>query len=282
MKKIYLFMFLSISSMFVSPNTSAESLFTECDSCSASMSFYSIASNISSNNTSTVFVGNFQTNTLKKYMVRYDRELGQVMLFNSSPSSSEVSAFRAMKSERDGLFSYLSGPGLVPESVAASGYDLVGRTYLQNQVLTWYQNNQSIKNYVENYAADALNMLGHVTGVQWNIEVKFADGTSAWFKQTMDRNYEGLVKMELSRVVDKNGNEIPLKAEGFEGQSFIFELNSSGMNKFLEAAERVGAGYVRIDAVVDYGNNSGNVTITELVCTISGGGLVCSPKTKTP
>ncbi|MCC5852919.1 MAG: hypothetical protein JJU30_08790, partial [Alkalimonas sp.] len=67
----------------------AQSLYTECNDCSSAFSFQGAAAQVVDQSTTIVFVGNLNSRTLKKYHVSYERELGQVMLFEVSTSSNE-------------------------------------------------------------------------------------------------------------------------------------------------------------------------------------------------
>lgn len=197
------------------------------------------------------------------------------MLWEASTSKSEHTAFDSMVTARDGLVTYLAGPGVVPPQIAENAYELLGRSYLQNRVIDWYRNNQSIADYMANYIGDALNMLGNITGVAWNLEIRFNDGSIAWFRQTIDRNYDGMIRLELSRILDVNGNEIPLDAVGFEGESFLFENDSAALESFLEAASRIGVRMVRVDAFMSH--SSGTTTVIDLVCDTTGPKAICTP-----
>jgi len=269
--------YLTIILVFYTQNLFAESLFIECNNCFTDINYQHAASSVVERSSSTVFVGNLTSQTLKKYYVTYERELEQSMLWEVGTSSAERDSFAYLVNAKTELYNYYFGPGadVVPSDIAGSAYDLLGRHYKQTQVIQWIDNNKNYYQEVTWALKHVASMLGKVVNIEWTITVRFVNGDRASFLLTPVKPSIGSVALKLHSVYDKNDNLIPLNSAGFEGQSFKFESDSLALESFLEAASRMGVPTVRIDAFISH--SSGSVTITEIVCDMSSGKPKCSP-----
>ncbi|MFN4056321.1 MAG: hypothetical protein ACK4GU_15785 [Alishewanella aestuarii] len=264
MKKlsIYLSIYLSIFLASYNEIASAEAVYTECNTCSTSFSYYSAANNVVERSSTTIFVGNHSSKTIKKFHVQYEHEIGETIIWEENVSQFERESFNSMSASRENFLTYLAGPGVLPNEIASSGYELIGRSYKQNQVRNWFVNNQGVTEFVSGYIGAVLNIAGKITGVTWNFEIRFSDGSKAGFKLT-GLNADLSFKLDLNYLIDQYGNNIPLEASGYSDQVFLFESHSEALLAFLEAVDRIGVRFVRIDAIMP---SSGTVIIKDLKC----------------
>lgn len=193
----------------------------------------------------------FKKNTIHKFSVTFqvvmngmpgERRLPNMVSIPRNVHEIEVNTeFRRSFEDVLQAKSNLSYDVEIPESIAVSGWDLVGAGYVQNQVIDYYRKNTTFFDEL-NLAVSSLVMLaGKITNIG-NIEipVKFSDGSIVYFK------YEGDVgddaKLVFLRGVDGEGNNIYDSPEVFDPYNggFKFTVGSDTLNSFLRAASRYG------------------------------------------
>lgn len=240
MKKSFLISFIYLIFNF---NSNA-SIYSKCDTCVSTSDFKAVAEFLSEQEgarTNTVFVEN--NGNVKKFVVRISKEPGFYMVdtFERDLTASEATTVSRIKRSNENIAGFLSNNREVPESIARSAYDMVGASYIQNDIIDHYVNNQSFRQYVANYTGAVAALVGKIVNVTFTIDLTFSNDSTAVFTFTgIDGN--GKLTFSLKSARDVDNNNIPLTKSGYVvGAPLNFtKQGPNGAQEYLYAASRLG------------------------------------------
>lgn len=257
----------------VSISAKAESIFTQCDTCSTSSSFYDVAAYVGENKSggsNIVYVANFNSEEIHKYKVIFIKSFepgisDELIVAELDLTPEDINAknniFYNMYSLRTLEYD-------VPAGVAQSAYDMIGSSSTKNNVESSYVSNQSILRRINDVVVGALQIAGKVVDFRAVVSVGFSDGSVATFQLT-GINADINVELDLLGVVDADNNDVPLTVDDMKtnGAMNFSSQGQIGVQRYIDAMIRSG-----IKVETNMGGGSGGV----MVCQgNSSGGLTC-------
>ena len=275
--KFALFTALLIST-FASFESNAENILTQCNTCSTSSSYETVAEYVGDNNGGAVdfvYVANFKDQVVNKYKVVTikSREPGVPDITQVYGQILTLEQHNSMQLLLDNVAALQSGPVVAPKDIANSAYELIGSTSTQNNLKKSYIDNQSLEQRIENVTAAIASTATNVINVNFVIEFSFSDGSKATFKIT-GIDGDGNVQLTLTEAIDADLNQIPITKDALlaNGSMNFSTQGQKGITRYVEAAARYGIP-VSIGSTLSSGGT--------MTCTVTrSGGLSCTLKTK--
>ncbi len=234
---------------FASSFAYAETIFTECNSCTSYLHFEYKAEDIYSQEVSSfrtdILIFNRYTGELRKFRVENTPSMGEpgvpdiFNIYELTLSSAEVSARTKIRNATYSLNNFL-GEYVAPVDKAQSVYDLVGISSIENAVVNDIRNQITWNEYVGHYFNAGLSMAGKIVGVTFVIDVSFSDGSTGRFAiRGFSSRFD--IDFELVAGTDNQGNNVPIKKEHFEEfGTFVFgddEIGQASMRGLVNAAK---------------------------------------------
>jgi hypothetical protein len=260
--------------------TKADTYQSSCDECVQDYQFKNAAEAFVSGKTypkfdSDVYIFNYKGGIVKKYSIttEYLDIPGEPLLLFSTEqdlTSSQYSNFIKASETYNKLTESIQD-SMVPESIADSAYDLVGASYIENDISDYLAQNQTFKDNISVFISVAAKVSGSLpSDIKIIFQMTFKDGSWASFELTgLDKDGNSTLSFISGR--DKDNNSITNDPDMYNRGSFRFtQGGDSAINNFLSAARRLGI-------IITYGSE-GSSSETKLVCSGSAadGDLICT------
>lgn len=269
----------SLIALILSFSSQAETYQTSCNECTQSYQFRNTAESLVLNKihrgfNSDVYVFNYKEGIAKKYnlsaeyvdvpggplhLLAMEKNLSSSQQFNFSIASN---AYNEITNSIQDI--------ILPEYIADSAYDLVGASYVENDISDYLAKNQTFKDKVDVFISVAAKITGNLpSDINIVFKMSFKDGSWANFKISgLDK--DGNMSLSFQDGRDKDNNTITNNPSHYRSGSFRFNQGGqSAINNFIDAASRAG--------VTITNGNSGGSSKLKMSCTGSAveGTLVC-------
>lgn len=275
MKKILLFTFIStILILFFGSAKAADGVF-ECHNCSSyqykQKAFTIIPPNAYYGNYD-VYVVDVPNGVLKRYLVGLESDPafpGGTFKFavEQSPESYYLNSFNDLYNSYNTLKGLTTAEKTF-EYPTGSAYDLRGggNGAFERAISSYIWDTSGYYFAIQMYTASALNILGKVTNIRWNVYVKFPDGTEVQMMVTgIGENGEVVFEYAPDTAVDADNNNIPDNQTAFNTHAGTYTTDDS-INEFLRYAASMG--------IPISGSSSGSGTYV-VECSHSQGKTTC-------
>jgi hypothetical protein len=251
-----------------------------CDTCSSYNTYKSIASSyLETGVNKSVYILNTRRGEIRKFSVKrvststpgFADEPGMPSMITSvrqvSVESTKQNIFDdAMDHRRSALA--LADDVEIPASIAASVYDVVGASYIANDIADYYNSQTGVSDEVANFVSGLAVLTGKIIPNALIIPVNFSDGSSGKLLVT-GIDDDRAVSLIFDSGVDADNNSVSNSASKYKSGAFRFTVQGeAGVRDFLGALQRLG---------VPIGPVGSQKPIT-LKCELSGDGgeLTCT------
>ncbi|PAJ72403.1 hypothetical protein CJF42_21450 [Pseudoalteromonas sp. NBT06-2] len=250
MKKIISILLL----FFYSSISFASTTLKICNTCSSDSSFeFAAKAEAELGTSSIVKVLNLKDGTIRQFNVELEplepgyEERGGVVLNESQVSSADIELATEAVSNKTALRGFFDANSDIPSDVLTSGYATIGRSYNVTALMSYYNNNLGAGQKWSVYWSSLLVLAGKVVNAKVYVSLKFSDGS------TLDVKFTGLdssgnVIFEPLRLIDKDGNIVPLDEKAFKAnQNNTYKFSTvQGLQQYLDAAGRYGISVVNV------------------------------------
>lgn len=197
-----------------------------------------------------VFVHNFQTNTSKLFVVTLTpAEPGfpqQTLAFESELQDFEIAQLDSIYTEMSILEDTLALQTEIDPSIADSAYDLIGQSYIWNQVLDNYKEQRSILRTAGDVITSLLSISSKLTGAKFTGTACFQDGSYIEFEISFEVSTSELthVDLEVTKLADADGNELRYDSQGnvviSQGVYAFINSGEDTLSSFIAGLLRLG------------------------------------------
>lgn len=232
-----------------------------CGYCSSYSSF-SYAAIDSAPLGGTVKVVNFNTGTIKTFMVERYFEPGlDVVLEAAEIQTSSIDISNTLKAHQNlvSVQRFFDANRDVPKTVVESGYSLIGDSVVQSKVYDYYNESQTLGSYWSSYTGAVVSVVGKIVDTNVVVNVRMSDGANAMLKIN-GINSDGDIEFVLIQLVDGDGNVIPLTQSEFEErENDVYHFSTiENLVAFATLAGRYGIEAIRVNSVPQ-----GSVTVID-------------------
>jgi hypothetical protein len=271
--------FCTLIALPLSFSSQAETYQTSCNECTQSYQFKNTAESLVLNKihrrfNGDIYVFNYKEGIAKKYNVSaeyLDIQGGPLHIFALEKSLSTSQQFNfSIASDAYNEITNSIQDIILPEYVADSAYDLVGASYVENDISDYLATNQTFKDKVNAFISVAAKITGHLpSDISIVLKMSFKDGSWANFK-IFGLDKGGNMSLSFQNGRDKDNNTITNNPSHYKSGAFrFFKGGQSAVNNFIAAASRAGV-------TITNGNSKGS-SGRKMSCTGSAvkGTLVC-------
>jgi hypothetical protein len=217
-----------------------------CENCSTDWSYNQRAKIISNEYTDTVYILSYDQQKIKKFNVHsIPAEPGmpaQIVVYEEAVESSINTAFNNHANalaQMGGLFTDFT----VPEDIATSAYQLVGREYLVNDLLDRFSSqNHGIVGRVVDTGLVLATMIGKLN-INRIYTLKFQNGDKIKIKivgvkgDTVVPTFE----FQVVSVIDQDNNPVSFQPNGYvSGEKSFMRGGEQALEEFIKAAAMMG------------------------------------------
>ncbi|MCL2915235.1 hypothetical protein L2725_15855 [Shewanella corallii] len=180
------------------------------------------------------YIFNYSAGVLRKYAKNGTQILPQ------SLSSAEVSYFNESFEKISEIRQAIEA-AVVPETLAASLYELVGASYKVNDLSDYFYESKGLGETFD----EATALAGMITGIRpaivFNAKVNFTDGSYS-YTDIAEGSSRRDFKLSFVATRDADNNTIPMDAAGYYtyGELRFTRQRQAGIDKFIDAAFRSG------------------------------------------
>ncbi|WKE65184.1 hypothetical protein PVT67_16195 [Gallaecimonas kandeliae] len=241
----------------------AASEFVVCEFCSNYNQFEMRAMTAVGDYGGTAKVFNPWTGQIMTFKAVAEREPGSPVIYNTSqiPTTNEDLKFaQSAAAAYSRVHDFFDANRQVPSSIVSKGYDLVGHSSLLVDVTNYYNSSQTLGSAWSDYTSAIVGMAGKLIGVTAVVDLSFSDGSIATMAIS-GINADGDLQFTIFKLIDKDGNIIPLNKDQFNQRSndtFTF-TSADRLNDFLNLAARFGITVIRVSG----GTPTGTTQITD-------------------
>ncbi|MEM7419760.1 MAG: hypothetical protein AAF364_08515 [Pseudomonadota bacterium] len=254
-------------------NTTLGSDYITCNYCNTQTDYQLMAkSKFVPGTVNSVYVMNFESDEIVKFYVSQERARdSSLRVVQTSVEPDKRVLFTEAVDNRRLASSAFGNATAIPSRIADSVYDIVGASYLENDVVDYYSRNQGFFEYLLNYTAALASIAADspiLPDTNFVVPVTFDDGSRGFFK--INGAVNGDIIFEFTSGVDADNNYVS-KTSVRPGSYRFTRQGSLGVERFKSAASRIGftiSGGLGSPTRVEDGD--------ELICDLVSSTLTCS------
>ncbi|WP_406662988.1 hypothetical protein [Gallaecimonas sp. GXIMD1310] len=253
------YIFLLLLGVFSTVHADTSKRFVICDDCMSDASMKSKAESYEyqvTSSTNYIYILNHKTGSFKEYRILHitgiDGQPDAINFSEVTPSTDEITEKDNIQVTADSIFN--TSNFHVPDTIATSAYQLSNNTSMQNAVNNYYNNTMGLMDNLVNLSSQVIDVWDSFD-VEVEVTAYFTDGSYAVYKVTAVNidasNLEDLLKyrLQLVKLVDANGNDIPVTGTYTDNTVTSFLVPSSNWTSFQNAMELMGIPVIDTDIV---------------------------------